>query len=128
MTTVTKSFDQKVEKTERRITNRYTQGDYRVKVTTTFYGTRKSYISRVSECKIQTTDNPNIVFEVATLNIGFSGMGNGDYSERILEEKTTRYNFKTLEQVHAQAVELASGTVGTLLQKGKTNTQIEEDA
>jgi hypothetical protein len=119
MTTVTKSFEVRVNKQERTITNSYTQGTYQVNVETYFTKYSKAYIAIVSEAKIEGA--------MVIIRYKLYG-GGGDYREKILTQKTDRYNFKTLEQVHAQAVELASGTVGTLLQKGKTNTQIEEDA
>lgn len=117
MTTAVKEFKQVVNKQERSITNRYTQGDYIVKVETYFTKHSKAYIAIVSEAK------SNGFFEITQYE-PFGG--GGDFRAKILTQKTDRYNFKTLEALHAQAVEEASYAVGELLRKGKTNTEIEE--
>lgn len=117
MTTAVKEFKQVVNKQERRITNAYTQGTYRVSVETYFTSHSKAYFAIVSEAKIE---GAMVITQYELFG------GGGDFREKILTQKTDRYNFKTLETLHAQAVELASGTIGNLLIKGKTNTEIEE--
>jgi hypothetical protein len=114
-----------VNKEDRKITTKYTTGAYRVSVSTTYYASRKSYISTVRESRLEF--HGDYVTEISQLNIGFGEKSpEDDYNETIQSVKVERYNFKDIQKYHAQAVEEAAETkiVTQLLIKGKTNSEI----
>ena len=114
-----------VNKEDRKITTKYTTGAYRVSVSTTYYASRKSYVSTVRESRLEF--HGDYVTEISQLNIGFGEKSpEDDYNETIQAVKVERYNFKDIQKYHAQAVEEAAETkiVTQLLIKGKTNSEI----
>jgi hypothetical protein len=114
-----------VNKEDRKITTKYTTGAYRVSVSTTYYASRKSYVSTVRESRLEF--HGDYVTEISQLNIGFGEKSpEDDYNETIQAVKVERYNFKEIQKYHAQAVEEAAETkiVTQLLIKGKTNSEI----
>jgi len=118
-----------VNKEDRKITTKYTTGAYRVSVSTTYYASRKSYISTVRESRLEF--HGDYVTEISQLNIGFGEKRpEDDYNETIQAVKVERYNFKDIQKYHAQAVEEAAETkiVTQLLIKGKTNSEIHGKA
>jgi len=118
-----------VNKEDRKITTKYTTGAYRVSVSTTYYASRKSYVSTVRESRLEF--HGDYVTEISQLNIGFGEKRpEDDYNETIQAVKVERYNFKDIQKYHAQAVEEAAETkiVTQLLIKGKTNSEIHGEA
>ncbi len=118
-----------VNKEDRKITTKYTTGAYRVSVRTSYYASSKSYVSTVTESRLEFHDK--YVMEISHLNIGFSAKSpEDDYNETIQTVKVERYNFKDIQKYHAQAVEEAAETkiVTQLLIKGKTNSEIHGEA
>ena len=118
-----------VNKQDRKITTKYTNGAYRVSVSTTYYSSSKSYVSVVRESRLEFKGN--YVMEISHLNIGLAPKSAGDdYYETIQAVKVERYNFKDIQKYHAQAIEEAAETkiVTQLLIKGKTNSEIYGEA
>ena len=118
-----------VNKEDRKITTKYTTGAYRVSVRTAYYSSSKSYVSTVSESRLEFHDK--YVMEISHFNIGFSAKRpEDDYNETIQAVKVERYNFKDIQKYHAQAIEEAAETkiVTQLLIKGKTNSEIHGEA
>jgi hypothetical protein len=118
-----------VNKEDRKITTKYTTGAYRVSVSTTYYASRKSYVSTVRESRLEF--HGDYVTEISQLNIGFGEKRpEDDYNETIQAVKVERYNFKDIQKYHAQAVEetTESKIVTQLLIKGKTNSEIHGEA
>jgi hypothetical protein len=118
-----------VNKEDRKITTKYTNGAYRVSLSTTYYSSSKSYVSVVRESRLEFKGN--YVMEISHLNIGLAPKSAGDdYYETIQAVKVERYNFKDIQKYHAQAVEEAAETkiVTQLLIKGKTNSEIHGEA
>ena len=118
-----------VNKEDRKITTKYTTGAYRVSVRTAYYSNSKSYVSTVTESRLEFHDK--YVMEISHLNIGLAPKNAGDdYYETIQAVKVERYNFKDIQKYHAQAVEEAAETkiVTQLLIKGKTNSEIHGEA
>ena len=118
-----------VNKEDRKITTKYTTGAYRVSVRTSYYASSKSYVSTVTESRLEFRGD--YVMEISHLNIGFSAKSaEDDYNETIQTVKVERYNFKDIQKYHAQAVEEAAETkiVTQLLIKGKTNSEIHGEA
>jgi len=114
-----------VNKEDRKITTKYTTGAYRVSVSTTYYASRKSYVSTVRESRLEF--HGDYVTEISQLNIGFGEKGpEDDYNETIQAVKVERYNFKDIQKYHALAIEEATDSliVTELLIKGKTNSEI----
>ena len=118
-----------VNKEDRKITTKYTTGTYLVSVSTTYYASRKSYVSTVRESRLEF--HGQYVTEISQLNIGFGEKRpEDDYNETIQAVKVERYNFKDIQKYHAQAIEEAAETkiVTQLLIKGKTNSEIHGEA
>ena len=118
-----------VNKEDRKITTKYTTGAYRVSVSTTYYASRKSYVSTVRESRLEF--HGDYVTEISQLNIGFGEKRpEDDYNETIQAVKVERYNFKDIQKYHAQAIEetTESKIVTQLLIKGKTNSEIHGEA
>lgn len=123
MTTATVVETTKVNKADRSISQQYTQGNYRVTVRTSYYGTTKAYFSRVTESLLEF--HGDYTTEISQLNMGFGEQRpEDDYNQKIMTVKVDRYNFKDLEKYQALAVFEASPTVSELLRKGKTNSEI----
>jgi len=125
MTTATVVETTKVNKADRTISKQYTDGNYRVTVRTSYYGTTKAYISRVTESRLEF--HGDYTTEISQLNLGYSDKRpEDDYSEKIQTVKVERYNFKDLEKYHTLAVFEANDSliVTDLLLKGKTNYEI----
>ena len=87
-----------VLKGERRIVTTYTEGTYRVKVSTAHSKNYKIYRSIVSECEVRIE---------ATYSMETSIFG-VDYHKGIQSVPTKRYDFAKLEEAHASAVKLAT--------------------
>ena len=115
-----------VKKSDRKIVERYTVGNYRVLVSTYWSSYSKSYVSTIREARLQF--HGDFVTEISQLNVGFSAQGpDDDFNQEIQRVKADRYNFKQLETLQAQAVELAKATVEKLIAKGKTNSEIYKE-
>jgi hypothetical protein len=118
-----------INKEDRKITTKYTTGTYRVSVSTTYYASRKSYVSTVRESRLEF--HGQYVTEISQLNIGFGEKRpEDDYNETIQAVKVERYNFKDIQKYHALAIEEATDSliVTQLLIKGKTNAEIHGKA
>ena len=115
----------KINKVERSISTKYTAGNYRVTVRTSFFGNSKTYASSITESRVEF--NGNWETEISHLNLGFSEQRpEDDYRKDIQRVKAERYNFKELEKYHAVAVFEANDSqiVANLLAKGKTNSEL----
>lgn len=115
----------KINKVDRSISTKYTDGNYRVTVRTSFFGNSKTYASSVTESRVEF--NGNWETEISHLNLGFSEQRpEDDYRKDIQRVKVERYNFKELEKYHAVAVFEANDSqiVANLLAKGKTNSEL----
>ena len=125
MSTSTIVETKKVNKVERSISTKYTAGNYRVTVRTSFFGNSKTYASSITESRVEF--NGNWETEISHLNLGFSEQRpEDDYRKDIQRVKVERYNFKDLEKYHAVAVFEANDSqiVANLLAKGKTNSEL----
>ena len=125
MSTSTIVETKKVNKVERSISTKYTAGNYRVTVRTSFFGNSKTYASSITESRVEF--NGNWETEISHLNLGFSEQRpEDDYRKDIQRVKVERYNFKELEKYHAVAVFEANDSqiVANLLAKGKTNSEL----
>lgn len=125
MSTSTITETKKVNKVERYISTKYTAGNYRVTVRTSFFNNSKTYVSSVTESRVEF--NGNWETEISHLNLGFSEQRpEDDYRKEIQRVKVERYNFKELEKYHAVAVFEANDSqiVANLLTKGKTNSEL----
>ena len=115
----------KINKVDRSISTKYTDGNYRVTVRTSYFGNSKTYASSVTESRVEF--NGNWETEISHLNLGFSEQRPEDYYRKDLQRvKVERYNFKELEKYHAVAVFEANDSqiVANLLAKGKTNSEL----
>ena len=115
----------KVNKVERYIHTKYTAGNYRVSIRTSFFSNSKSYVSYVIESRVEF--NGNWETEISKLNLGFSEQRpEDDFRKDLQRVKAERYNFKELEKYHAVAVFEANDSqiVANLLAKGKTNSEL----
>ena len=125
MSTTTIVETTKINKVERSISTKYTAGNYRVTVRTSFFGNSKTYASSITESRVEF--NGNWETEISHLNLGFSEQRpEDDYRKDIQRVKAERYNFKELEKYHAVAVFEANDSqiVANLLAKGKTNSEL----
>ena len=125
MTTSTIVETTKINKVERSISTKYTNGNYRVTVRTSYFGNSKTYASSITESRVEF--NGNWETEISHLNLGFSEQRpEDDYRKEIQRVKVERYNFKELEKYHAVAVLEANDSqiVANLLAKGKTNSEL----
>lgn len=123
MTTATVKVTTEFDKENRAIYTKYTAGEYRVTVSTRYYGTSKTYVSSVREARIEYRGDYSL--EISQFNIGFGEQRpQDDYNEQILRVKADRYSAKTLEVAQANAVDLSETTVQELLKKGKTNSEL----
>lgn len=115
----------KINKVDRSISTKYTDGNYRVTVRTSYFGNSKTYASSVTESRVEF--NGNWETEISHLNLGFSEQRpEDDYRKDLQRVKVERYNFKDLEKYHAVAVFEANDSqiVANLLAKGKTNSEL----
>lgn len=115
----------KINKVDRSISTKYTDGNYRVTVRTSYFGNSKTYASSVTESRVEF--NGNWETEISHLNLGFSEQRpEDDYRKDLQRVKVERYNFKELEKYHAVAVFEANDSqiVANLLVKGKTNSEL----
>lgn len=115
----------KINKVDRSISTKYTDGNYRVTVRTSYFGNSKTYASSVTESRVEF--NGNWETEISHLNLGFSEQRpEDDYRKDLQRVKVERYNFKELEKYHAVAVFEANDSqiVANLLAKGKTNSEL----
>ena len=125
MSTSTIVETKKVNKVERSISTKYTAGNYRVTVRTSFFGNSKTYSSSITESRVEIDGDWET--EISHLNLGFSEQRpEDDYRKDIQRVKVERYNFKDLEKYHAVAVFEANDSqiVANLLAKGKTNSEL----
>jgi hypothetical protein len=115
----------KINKVDRSISTKYTDGNYRVTVRTSYFGNSKTYASSVTESRVEFSGNWET--EISHLNLGFSEQRpEDDYRKDLQRVKVERYNFKELEKYHAVAVFEANDSqiVANLLAKGKTNSEL----
>ena len=115
----------KINKVDRSISTKYTDGNYRVTVRTSYFGNSKTYASSVTESRVEFSGNWET--EISHLNLGFSEQRpEDDYRKDLQRVKAERYNFKELEKYHAVAVFEANDSqiVANLLAKGKTNSEL----
>jgi hypothetical protein len=115
----------KINKVDRSISTKYTDGNYRVTVRTSYFGNSKTYASSVTESRVEF--NGNWETEISHLNLGFSEQRpEDDFRKDLQRVKAERYNFKELEKYHAVAVFEANDSqiVANLLAKGKTNSEL----
>jgi hypothetical protein len=115
----------KINKVDRSISTKYTDGNYRVTVRTSYFGNSKTYASSVTESRVEFSGNWET--EISHLNLGFSEQRpEDDYRKDLQRVKVERYNFKELEKYHAVAVFEANDSqiVANLLVKGKTNSEL----
>ena len=115
----------KINKVDRSISTKYTDGNYRVTVRTSYFGNSKTYASSVTESRVEFSGNWET--EISHLNLGFSEQRpEDDYRKDLQRVKVERYNFKDLEKYHAVAVFEANDSqiVANLLAKGKTNSEL----
>ena len=125
MSTTTIVETTKINKVERSISTKYTAGNYRVTVRTSFFGNSKTYASSITESRVEF--NGNWETEISHLNLGFSEQRpEDDFRKDLQRVKAERYNFKELEKYHAVAVFEANDSqiVANLLAKGKTNSEL----
>jgi hypothetical protein len=125
MTTSTIVETTKINKVDRSISTKYTDGNYRVTVRTSYFGNSKTYASSVTESRVEFSGNWET--EISHLNLGFSEQRpEDDYRKDLQRVKVERYNFKELEKYHAVAVFEANDSqiVANLLAKGKTNSEL----
>ena len=125
MTASTIEETTKINKVDRSISTKYTDGNYRVTVRTSYFGNSKTYASSVTESRVEF--NGNWETEISHLNLGFSEQRpEDDYRKDLQRVKVERYNFKELEKYHAVAVFEANDSqiVANLLAKGKTNSEL----
>ncbi len=125
MTTTAIAETTKVNKVERSISTKYTVGNYRVTVRTSFFKHRKTYFSSITESRLEF--NGHWETEISQLNLGFSEQRPEDDYHKVLQRiNVERYNFKELEKYHAVAVFEANDSqiVANLLAKGKTNSEL----
>ena len=115
----------KINKVDRSISTKYTDGNYRVTVRTSYFGNSKTYASSVTESRVEFSGNWET--EISHFNLGFSEQRpEDDYRKDLQRVKVERYNFKELEKYHAVAVFEANDSqiVANLLAKGKTNSEL----
>ena len=115
----------KINKVDRSISTKYTDGNYRVTVRTSYFGNSKTYASSVTESRVEFSGNWET--EISHLNLGFSEQRpEDDYRKDLQRVKDERYNLKELEKYHAVAVFEANDSqiVANLLAKGKTNSEL----
>lgn len=112
-----------VNKAERTISTKYTQGTYRVTVRSRYSKGSKRYISVVQESRLEIS--PEWTTEISQLNLGFGTQRPEDDFYRIIwDEPAARYNAAVLDDTHSKAVAYAQDIVQQLLEKGKTNSEL----
>lgn len=89
----------------RKITDSYTIGDYRVKVSTWHDKNRKAYITSVSECQVQQRDGYSMEFHAVF----------ADYYKTINATRVSRYSLKSLEVFHQSTAEEVAVIVAKLI-------------
>ena len=112
-----------VNKADRTISTKYTQGTYRVTVRTRYSTGAKQYISVIQESRLEIS--PEWTTEISQLNLGFGEQRpEDDFYKQIQRIPTTRYNAAVLADSHDKALAIAQDIVQELLIKGKTNSEI----
>lgn len=125
MTTATIIQATKINKVERSISTSYTSGTYRVSVRTSFYKNSKTYVSSVTESRLEFRGDYTV--EISQLNIGSGEQRLEDDFRKVIQSvKTEKYNFKDLEKYQTHAVFEANDSliIAELFIKGKTNSEI----
>jgi hypothetical protein len=89
----------------RKITESYTLGTYRVKVSTWHDKNRKAYLTSVSECQIERRDGYTMERHAIFAN----------YYKTIKAERVSRYSFKSLEVFHDSTAEEVAVIVASLI-------------
>lgn len=122
-----------INKKDRSIKEKFTVGNYRVILSTSYSNITKTYTSSLKEARLDYRDN-GFYFEVSQLHLGFASQREGDdfyriicrVSNKLLTElgQSDRYSFKQLEKCHEGALLLAEDDIQNLLKKGKTNSEI----
>lgn len=93
----------------RKIEETYTDGSYRVRVTTSHNKNHKAYITTVSECQVEKREGYTMEFHSVFT----------DYFKNIKVQKVSRYSFKGLEEQHNATAEEAAVIVAALLEKNR---------
>lgn len=104
----TETIEKNVTRNEitRDITESYTIGNYRVKVSTWHDKNRKAYITSISECRIDKRDGYTMEFHGVF----------ADYYKTIKAEKVSRYSFKSLTEFHNSTAQECAVIVNQLLE------------
>lgn len=89
----------------RKITESYTVGTYRVKVSTWHDKNRKAYLTEVSECEIERREGYTMERHAIFAN----------YYKVIKTERVSRYSFKSLELFHDSIAEESAVIVASLI-------------
>jgi len=99
----------------RKITESYTIGTYRVKVTTYHDKSRKAYLTSVSECEIERRDSYTMERHAIFAN----------YYKIIKAERVNRYSFKSLEVFHDSTVPEVADIVSRLIDSHNEKEEAE---
>jgi hypothetical protein len=97
----------------RKITESYTIGDYRVKVTTWHDKSRKAYLTSIGECQIEKREGYTMERHAIFAS----------YYKTIKAERVSRYSFKSLEAFHDSTAQEAADIVDRLI---KSHQEKEE--
>lgn len=89
----------------RKITENYTIGTYRVKVTTWHDKSRKAYLTSIGECEIEKREGYTMERHAIFAS----------YYKVIKAERVSRYSFKSLELFHDSTAQEAGAIVTSLI-------------
>lgn len=98
---------------QRKITDTYTRGSYRVKVTTYHDKNKKAYWSIIRECTVEPSGTTGIYFEKSRPQV--------DLNRLINTAIASRYNYQHLISHHSKALHMVRELIDQLLEKEKVS-------